>query len=223
MSAGLVVIIEDAPAIRLPVAAALSGRGLRVLDRPDGSDLETVLAEHAPDLVILDLMLPGRGGLELLDVVRARSTAGVLLLTARGSVADRVDGLARGADDYLVKPFAMDELIARVLAVLRRSGSAGPVVTVGDLEITAEGDRVHRRGTPVELTDTERRLLLYLARHHGRTVTKTQLLTGVWGYDGFDPNVVEVHISSLRRKLGAPGDELIRTVRGKGYRLEATG
>lgn len=223
MPASLVFIVEDAPAIRVSVAAALSGSGYRAVARPDGADLEQVLAEQQPDLVILDVMLPGRSGLELLEVVRARSTTPVLLLTARDAVADRVDGLARGADDYLVKPFALAELLARVQAILRRSGISGPVIAIGDLEIEDDGAQVRRAGVPVDLTDTERRLLQYLAGQHGRTVTKTQLLTAVWGYDGFDQNVVEVHVSALRRKLEAHGPRMIYTVRGRGYRLGEAG
>jgi DNA-binding response OmpR family regulator len=216
--ASRVVIVEDADPIRLSVAAALSAQGYQAIARSDGDDLEAAIAEPT-DLVILDVMLPGRSGLQLLDVVRARSTAGVLLLTARDSTGDRVDGLARGADDYLVKPFAMAELLARVNAILRRVGSVGPTIAIGDLEIADQGAQVKRAGTAVELTDTERRLLVYLAVRRDRTVTKTQLLTGVWGYDGFDPNVVEVHMSALRRKLELLGPRLIHTVRGRGYRL----
>ncbi|MDQ2846503.1 MAG: response regulator transcription factor [Actinomycetota bacterium] len=219
MPASRVVIVEDADPIRLSVRAALSAHGYDTIARRDGEDLESLLAEHPPELVILDVMLPGRDGLELLELVRARSTAGVLLLTARDTTADRVDGLARGADDYLVKPFAMAELLARVQAILRRVGVSGPSIAVGDLEIADGGAQVRRAGVSLELTDTERRLLVYLAGQRGRTVTKTQLLTGVWGYDGFDPNVVEVHVSALRRKLEANGPRLIHTVRGRGYRL----
>ncbi|MDQ6657457.1 MAG: response regulator transcription factor [Actinomycetota bacterium] len=219
MPASRVVIVEDADPIRLSVQAALTAHGYDTVASSDGEGLESLLAEHPPELVILDVMLPGRDGLELLALVRARSTAGVLLLTARDATADRVDGLARGADDYLVKPFAMAELLARVQAILRRVGISGPSIAVGDLEIADGGAQVRRAGVPLELTDTERRLLVYLAGQRGRTVTKTQLLTGVWGYDGFDPNVVEVHVSALRRKIEVYGPRLIHTVRGRGYRL----
>ncbi len=216
------VLIEDAEPIRVAVGAALTARGFRTVAEPDGNRLESLLETHQPHVVILDLMLPGRSGLELLGVVRERSTAGVLLLTARDSTADRVDGLTRGADDYLVKPFAMSELLARVAAIARRTGGRVPVSAVGDLEVTVDGDGVvhaARAGTPIELTGTEAKLLRYLAERPGRTLSKTQLLTGVWGYEGFDPNVVEVHVSALRRKLEAHGDRLIHTVRGHGYRL----
>jgi len=214
-----VVIVEDADPIRVSVAAALTAHGFDTIGLTDGDQLEKVLSERSPELVILDVMLPGRDGMELLDVVRAGSTAGVLLLTARDTTADRVAGLARGADDYLVKPFAMAELLARANAILRRVGVAGPVIAVGDLEIADDGAQVSRAGQLLDLTDTERRLLIYLAGRVGRTVTKTQLLTGVWGYGGFDPNLVEVHVSALRRKIELSGPRLIHTVRGRGYRL----
>ena len=216
------LVIEDAEPIRVAVSAALTARGFRPVTAADGAGLEGLLDAHQPHVVVLDLMLPGRGGLELLDVVRARSTAGVLLLTARDSTADRVDGLTRGADDYLVKPFAMPELLARVAAIARRTGGRVPVTVVGDLEVTIDGDglvHAQRSGVDLELTGTEAKLLRYLAERVGRTLNKTQLLTGVWGYEGFDPNVVEVHVSALRRKMEAHGPRLIHTVRGHGYRL----
>lgn len=221
MPASRILIVEDTDAIRLSVATALAAAGYQVLALADGADLEEQLVSHRPDVVILDVMLPGRDGLELLDVVRARSDAGALLLTARSATGDRVAGLSRGADDYLVKPFALEELLARVRALLRRIGVAGASAAIGDLVIADDGHRIERAGATVELTDTERRLLVYLAERSGRVVTKTQLLTAVWGYEGFDPNVVEVHVSALRRKLEALGPRMIQTVRGHGYRLES--
>jgi len=185
----------------------------------DGTDLERELTEFRPDLVVLDVMLPGRDGFALLDLVRSRTTAGVLMLTARDALDDRVRGIASGADDYLVKPFAMEELVVRCKAVLRRTGVGGASITVEDLVISDEAAEVVRAGVTLELTATERRVLAYLARQPGRVVTKTQLLTGVWGYEGYDANVVEVHVSTLRRKMEAHGDRLIHTVRGLGYRL----
>jgi len=219
MAASRVLIVEDSAAIAEPVAVALRGHGYVAETRADGAELELDLARWAPDVIVLDVMLPGRGGFALLPVIRERSRAGVLMLTARDAAEDRVRGLTGGADDYLVKPFGMAELVARVQALLRRVGSGGGTVAVGDLEITDGGARVCRAGAELDLTATERRLLGYLADHVGRVVTKTQLLTGVWGYEGFDPNVVEVHVSGLRRKLEAYGPRLLHTVRGAGYRL----
>ena len=220
MPASRIMIVEDGETIRLAVATALRSHGYEVSALREGSAMETELAAHQPDLVLLDVMLPGRDGFELLEVVRAASTAAVIMLTARDATADRVHGLSSGADDYLVKPFAMAELIARVDAVLRRTRPGGAVVRVGDLELTPDASRVRREEVEIELTETERRVLAYLSAHREQVVSKTQILTAVWGYDGFDDNVVEVYVSSLRRKLEAGGGaRLLHTVRGRGYRL----
>ena len=220
VTAARILMIEDSDAIRLPVVTALTAHGFNVEAAADGADLERRLGAFGPDLVILDVMLPGRDGFALLGVVRQASTAAVLMLTARDTLADRLHGLTGGADDYLVKPFAMAELVARAHAVLRRTRPGGATVAVGDLVLNDDATRVERAGEPLDLTDTERRLLGYLAAHRGRVVSKTQILTAVWGYDGFDENVVEVHVSALRRKLEA-GERarLVHTVRGRGYRL----
>jgi DNA-binding response OmpR family regulator len=202
------------------VQAALTAQGFTVDAAADGADLEARLAGFAPDLVVLDVMLPGRDGFALLPVVRRSSQAGVLMLTARDALADRVAALGAGADDYLVKPFAMAELVARIHAVLRRTRPAGSATAVGDLILNDDVTTVTRGARTVDLTETERRLLGYLAAHRDRVVSKTQILTAVWGYEGFDENVVEVHVSSLRRKLEAGGEaRLLHTVRGRGYRL----
>ena len=220
VTAARILMIEDSDAIRLPVVAALTAHGFAVEAAADGTDLERRLGAFAPDLVVLDVMVPGRDGFALLGVVRQASTAAVLMLTARDTLADRLRGLTAGADDYLVKPFAMAELVARVHAVLRRARPGGVTVAVADLVLNDDATRVLRDGEPLELTDTERRLLSYLAAHRERVVSKTQILTAVWGYDGFDENVVEVHVSSLRRKLEVGGRaRLVHTVRGRGYRL----
>ncbi len=223
VSAARILIIEDSDAIRMPVVTALTAHGFAVDSAPDGADLESRLPVFAPDLVILDVMLPGRDGFALLALVRRSSQAAVLMLTARDTLADRLQGLTSGADDYLVKPFAMAELVARVHAVLRRSRPGGSSIAVGDLVINDDASQVRRDGAALDLTDTERRLLGYLATHRDRVVSKTQILTAVWGYDGFDENVIEVHVSSLRRKLEAGGrSRLVHTVRGRGYRLGAS-
>jgi len=224
MPASRIMIVEDGETIRLAVAAALRSHGYEVSASRDGSMMESELAAHRPDLVLLDVMLPGRDGFELLEIVRAASTAAVIMLTARDATADRVHGLSAGADDYLVKPFAMAELIARVEAVLRRTRPGGAVLRVGDLELTPDANRVRRAGAEIELTETERRVLAYLTAHREQVVSKTQILTAVWGYDGFADNLVEVNVSTLRRKLEAQGQaRVLHTVRGRGYRLSATG
>ena len=215
-----ILVVEDSDAIRLPVVAALVAHGFELAAAPDGIDLERLLPSFAPDLVILDVMLPGRSGFELLQVIRRTSTTAVLMLTARDALADRLQGLTGGADDYLIKPFAMAELVARIHAVLRRSRPGGSSISVADLVINDDATLVRRGDDSLDLTDTERRLLGYLAAHLDRVVSKTQILTAVWGYGGFDDNVVEVHISSLRRKLEAGGrSRLVHTVRGRGYVL----
>ncbi|MDN5771171.1 MAG: response regulator transcription factor, partial [Microlunatus sp.] len=158
----------------------------------------------------------------LTDIISALSglAAAVIMLTARDATADRVRGLTAGADDYLVKPFAMAELLARIKAVLRRSRPVGGTVRIGDLEFDDDLVRVTSGDRPVQLTQTERRVLAYLASHPDQIVSKTQLLTAVWGYDGFADNLVEVNVSSLRRKLEAEGQaRVLHTVRGRGYLL----
>ena len=220
MTAARILVIEDSDAIRLAVLTALSAQGFDVSGSADGEDLEARLPRDPPDLVILDVMLPGRDGFELLQVIRRCSTAAVLMLTARDALTDRLHGLTQGADDYLIKPFAIAELVARIHAVLRRSKPGGSSIAVDDLVINDDTSLVQRAGVTVGLTETERRLLGYLAQHRDRVVSKTQILTAVWGYEGFDENVVEVHISSLRRKLEAGGaSRLVHTVRGRGCLL----
>jgi two-component system OmpR family response regulator len=214
-----VLVVEDAEAIRAAVLTGLTDAGFGVAGRTDGGDLERDLATFRPDLVVLDIMLPGRDGFALLEVVRRHSAAGVLLLTARDGIDDRLRGLHGGADDYLVKPFVLAELVARVTAVLRRMGRTPTLVEVGDLMLDSAAGTVLRGGRPIELTATERRLLEHLAAHRDQVLSKAQLLTSVWGYEDFDPNLVEVHISALRRKLGEP--KLLHTVRGLGYVLRA--
>ncbi|MEU4740406.1 response regulator transcription factor [Actinosynnema sp. NPDC023658] len=220
-TAARVLVIEDAEAIGVAVGSALRDTGYQVQVRPDGRDLEGDLARFRPDLVVLDVMLPGRDGFVLLEVIRRTCGAGVVMLTARDGVSDRLRGLDRGADDYVVKPFVLAELVARVSAVLRRLGRTPSTVQIGDLLVDADSAVVLRGDAPIELTATELRLLRYLAVQRGRVVGKTQILTAVWGYEDYDPNLVEVHVSALRRKLEEHGPRLLHTVRGLGYVLRA--
>ncbi|MFD7652609.1 response regulator transcription factor [Actinosynnema sp. NPDC059797] len=220
-TAARVLVIEDAEAIGAAVSSALRDAGYQVQVRPDGRDLEGELSRFRPDLVVLDVMLPGRDGFALLEVIRRTSGAGVVMLTARDGVSDRLRGLDRGADDYVVKPFVLAELVARVSAVLRRLGRTPSTVQIGDLVVDADSAVVLRGSAPIELTATELRLLRYLAAQRGRVVGKTQILTAVWGYEDYDPNLVEVHVSALRRKLEEHGPRLLHTVRGLGYVLRA--
>ncbi|MEU8636488.1 response regulator transcription factor [Amycolatopsis sp. NPDC048633] len=214
-----ILVIEDAEAIRVPVAAALTTAGFAVRACADGAGLEAELARARPDLVVLDVMLPGRDGFELLRVVRRHSAAGVVMLTARDGVEDRLRGLGEGADDYVVKPFVLAELVARVTAVLRRTGRTRPTIEIGELVVDVEGGRVRYGAADVELTSTEWKLLVHLAEHRDRVVSKTQVLTAVWGYGDYAANLVEVNVSALRRKLEAHGPRVLHTVRGQGYVL----
>jgi two-component system OmpR family response regulator len=217
--AARVLVVEDAEPIRTAVGIALTEAGHSVLTRPDGDGFERDLVEYRPDLVLLDVMLPGRDGFALLTVARETSNAGVILLTARDAVEDRLHGLRTGADDYVVKPFVLAELIARVEALLRRLGRLRTVLEIDDLAVDVEAGSVRRAGQPIELTATEYKLLAFLAGRSGKVVGKTQLLTAVWGYDDYAANLVEVHVSALRRKLEAHGPRLLHTVRGSGYVL----
>jgi two-component system, OmpR family, response regulator len=213
-----VVVIEDEDAVRAAVEQALRSDGLAVSSHPDWVDAAEILA-GAPDLAVLDVMLPRGDGFELARRLRARRDLPIVFLTARDGVDDRLAGFALGADDYLVKPFALEELLARVRAVLRRTGRLGVALEAGDLLVDEQAGRALRRGHDLRLTPTELKLLAFLLRHRGMVLSKPQLLTQVWGYEAYDPNVVEVHISALRRKLEEHGPRILDTVRGLGYRL----
>jgi len=215
-----VVVVEDEAAIRTAVEQALAGEGLVVTGFADYVDPDTILA-GAPDLAVLDLMLPGGDGFDLARSLRARRDLPIVFLTARDGVDDRLRGFEVGADDYLVKPFALEELLARIRAVLRRTGRLSAPLVAGDVLVDEQAGRATRQGLSLELTATELRLLAYLLRNRGLVLSKHQLLTQVWGYEAYDPNLVEVHVSALRRKLEAHGPRIIETVRGLGYRLTA--
>ncbi|KAA1378350.1 response regulator transcription factor [Aeromicrobium fastidiosum] len=217
-----VLVVEDDDTIRTALVAAVESRGWVALGAVDGGELEQQLDTFRPDLVILDWMLPGRSGIELARVVSAAGDAGMILLTARDGVDDKLRGFDVGVDDYLAKPFVMAELVARMTAILRRRGRAPGVLEIGDLLVDLDAGAVVRARESIVLTGTELRLLAFLAGERGRTLSKTQILTQVWGYDSYDPNLVEVHVSSLRRKLEERGGtRLIQTVRGIGYVLRA--
>jgi two-component system OmpR family response regulator len=217
-----VLVVEDDDTIRTALVAAVESRGWVAAAMVDGDGLERELDTFRPDLVLLDWMLPGRSGIELAKIVSAAGDAGIILLTARDGVDDKLQGFGVGVDDYLAKPFVMAELVARMTAILRRRGRAPGVLEIGDLLVDLDAGAVVRAGQAVVLTGTELRLLAFLAGERGRTLSKTQILTQVWGYDSYDPNLVEVHVSSLRRKLEERGgSRLIQTVRGIGYVLRA--
>ena len=217
-----VLVVEDSVAIREMVVEALADAGYVSGGRAHGGGLEDVLVAFRPDVVVLDVMLPGRDGFALIDVVRGYGDTGIVLLTARDALEDRLRGLDSGADDYVVKPFEIAELLSRVAAVLRRRGRVSSAIQLGDLVLDVEASTASRAGAVLDLTATELRLLCYLADQRGRVVSKDQILAAVWGYDAYDPNLVEVHISALRRKLEAHGPRMLHTVRGIGYRLSAS-
>ena len=215
-----VLVVEDEPAIRDSVCTALAEAGYLVRVQADGTRLREVAGSFRPDLAILDIMLPGPDGLSLARLLRAGDDLPVLFLTARDALDDRLAGFAAGADDYLVKPFALTELLARVHALLRRAGRLRSVtIQAGDLVLDEAARAAWRAGQPLELTPTEFQLLAYLLARRGRAVSKAELLTQVWGYGCYDPNLVEVRISSLRRKLEARGPRIIHTARGHGYTI----
>lgn len=213
-----VVLIEDEDAVREGVERALRTEGLAVSSFSDLVDVDAIL-ETAPELVLLDVMLPHGDGFELASRLRARRDLPVIFLTARDGVEDKLAGFRVGADDYLVKPFALEELLARVRAVLRRSGRFVAPLEAGGVLVDEGSGLATRDGQELGLTPTELRLLAFFVRHRGMVLSKHQLLTQVWGYDAFDPNVVEVHVSALRRKLELYGPRILQTIRGLGYRL----
>ena len=217
---GRVVVIEDEQPVRDAIVAALRTERFTATGFDDLPSPDALLAA-APDLAILDVLLPSGSGFGLARELRRRQELPIIFLTARDAVADRVAGLELGADDYLIKPFAIEELLARVRAVLRRRGAIPQVLEVDDLLLDEEHGLASRAGRDLTLTSTELRLMAFLVRHRGQALSKDQLLTQVWGYDAYDHNLVEVHISALRRKLEAQGPRLIQTVRGIGYRLSS--
>jgi len=194
-----------------------------VTSNPDGAEFAAQVAAFRPDVAVLDVMLPTTSGLALAGHLRRHTQAGIVFVTARDGVADRLSGFEVGADDYVVKPFVAAELVARVRAVLRRTGRLrSSTVEVADVVIDEDAGEVLRDGCRISVTATELRLLGYLARQRGRVVSKTQILTQVWGYDAYDPNLVEAYVSTLRRKLEQHGPRVIHTVRGVGYRIGDT-
>jgi len=219
-----ILVIEDDRETHDYLVGGLKQSGHVVDGVADGKDGLFLALDQEYDVLVVDRMLPGVDGLTIVDTVRnTGSTVPILILSALGEVDDRVEGLRRGGDDYLVKPFAFSELLARLEALVRR-GSVEAVATrlqVADLEMDLLGRRVTRGGQEIELQPREFRLLEYLMRHSGQVVTRTMLLEKVWDYH-FDPqtNVIDVHISRLRGKIDRGFDPpLIETVRGAGYRL----
>ncbi len=216
-----ILVVDDDAGVRQAVGRALAFEGYDVTQAGDGSEALRLIAAERPDALVLDVVMPEVGGLEVCRELRATGDdLPVLVLTARHSVADRVAGLDAGADDYLVKPFALDELLARLRALLRRSeASADEGLALGDLCLAPGSRLVERAGAPIELTRTEFNLLELLLRNAGQVLTRELILERVWGYDfQTTSNSLEVYVGYLRRKTEADGgDRLIHTVRGVGY------
>ena len=215
-----VLVVDDEAMLADLLAQALRHEGWETDTAKDGLDALAKAASFHPDVVILDVQMPRMGGLESLERRRARGPE--LFLTARDAVADRVQGLRAGADDYVTKPFDLDEVAARVEGLLRRAGrtqqSVSPVLTVADLTLDLESHDVRRGGEDITLTNTEFELLRYLMENAGIVLSKQKILDAVWSYDfGGQVNVVELYISYLRKKIDADRPALIRTVRGAGY------
>jgi DNA-binding response OmpR family regulator len=221
---GRVLVVEDDRSVRETASLLLERAGLRVTAVDDGRRALDEAAAHRFDLILLDLMLPSVDGFEVCRTIRRNSQVPIVILTARSDTADVVAGLELGADDYLTKPFQPAELLARIRAALRRPTADGSAthLRIQDLDIDAAGFRVTHAGRPVDLTATEFRLLLELARSAERVVSREDLLERVWGYDYLgDSRLVDMAIKRLRDKLGddARDPRYITTVRGAGYRL----
>ncbi|MEU2507802.1 response regulator transcription factor [Streptomyces sp. NPDC007863] len=230
-----ILIVDDEPAVREALRRSLAFEGYATREAVDGVDALAAMESYAPDLVVLDVQMPRMDGLTAARRIRAAgSTVPILMLTARDTVGDRVTGLDAGADDYLVKPFELDELFARIRALLRRSAYAAPAAPAGepedvlsfeDLRMDLATREVTRAGRPVELTRTEYTLLEMFLAHPRQVLTREQILKAVWGFD-FEPssNSLDVYVMYLRRKTEAGGEpRLVHTVRGVGYALRGGG
>jgi DNA-binding response OmpR family regulator len=227
VTAATVLVIEDEPGIVDFVRRGLEAEGFAVETASDGAEGERLALRGGFDAIVLDLMLPGRGGLEILaSVRRGTPNVPVIVLTARGEIEDRVRGLEAGAVDYLVKPFSLAELVARVRAQLRILAEASSsTLRAEDIEVNLLTRKVRRGERSVQLSTTEFELLVYLLRHQGQAISREEILSSVWGYE-HDPatNVVDVYVGYLRRKLGTREDPApIFTVRAVGYRLGTAG
>ncbi len=225
MSEPRVLVVDDESNITDLVSMALRYEGFEVETAATGRDAIRLVERFRPEVVILDVMLPDVDGFAVTERLKsARVKVPILFLTARDAVEDKVRGLTLGGDDYVTKPFSLEELVARVRVLLRRAGAEEETgrLVFADLELDDDTHEVRRAGETVDLTATEFRLLRYLMQNAPRVLSKAQILDHVWNYDfGGDANIVETYVSYIRRKLDAGGPPLIQTVRGVGYRLAA--
>jgi len=222
-----ILVVDDERSIIEIVSAYLEAEGYEVYTAMDGPSGLKAARAYKPDLIVLDIMLPGMDGVEVLTQLRRESSVYIIMLTAKAEETDKIVGLSVGADDYLTKPFSPRELVARVKAALRRlSGGTGlpdeTILAFEHVRVDTGSRKVWMNGNPIDLTTTEFDLLRTLAEHHGRVLSREQLLEKVWGHDYYgEIRVVDVHIGHIRQKLG--DDDLIATVRGIGYRFEDQG
>ncbi|MGH2764828.1 MAG: winged helix-turn-helix domain-containing protein [Actinomycetota bacterium] len=225
MTTPTILLVDDDARLREIVGMALEGEGYGVRAAASAEEAVAILDRDDPDLLILDVMLPGRDGFELCREIRTKSPLPILMLTAKTDTIDVVVGLESGADDYVTKPFVTKELVARIRALLRRARGeeqSTRKITVGDLEIAPDAATVSKRGQPVHLTKTEFKLLLALASRPNQVFTREVLLQQVWDYDYFgDSRLVDVHIRRLRAKIEDDPREprIVQTVRGLGYKV----
>jgi two-component system OmpR family response regulator len=224
---GRILVVDDEPSIVDAVATALRYEGFEVREEGTGRGAISAVADFEPDLVVLDWMLPDLDGIEVGRRLRERGfKTGILFLTAKDAVENKVEALRAGGDDYVTKPFSLSEVVARVQAILRRTAGdlPGDVLRFADVTLDETRHEVHRGETRVDLTATEFSLLRYFLLNPRRVLSKGQILQNVWRYDfGGNSNVVETYVSYLRRKLDAVGPPLIRTIRQAGYMLDVEG
>jgi two-component system OmpR family response regulator len=223
-----VLVVDDEASLTDLLSMALKYEGWDIRTAPDGMKAIAAAREFRPDAVVLDIMLPDIDGLQVLQRMRADgSDVPVLFLTAKDALDDRIAGLTAGGDDYVTKPFSLEEVVARLRSLIRRSTltadvNESPVIVVGDLELDEDSHEVRRAGRLIEVTATEFELLRYLMRNPKRVLSKSQILDRVWSYDfGGRSSVVEIYISYLRKKIDADAKPMIHTVRGAGYMLKS--
>jgi two-component system OmpR family response regulator len=221
-----ILVVDDEPNLLEVVAMALRFQGFTVETAGSGREALAAVASFKPHLMVLDVMLPDMEGFDVASRLGAQRTGvPIIFLTARDGTEDKLRGLSGGGDDYMTKPFSLEELVARIRTILRRTGQATPEssrLSFEDVEMDEESREVTRAGEAIDLTATEYRLLRYLMLNPRRVLTRAQLLDHVWNYDfGGDGRVLETYISYLRKKLDAHGPSLIKTVRGVGYALQA--
>lgn len=221
-----VLVVDDEPVLAEMVSMALRYEGWNITNAGDGSSAIAAARRQRPDVVVLDVMLPDMSGLDVLHKLRSENPGlPVLLLTAKDAVEDRIAGLTAGGDDYVTKPFSIEEVVLRLRALLRRTGvttvDSGAQLVVGDLVLDEDSHEVMRAGEPVSLTSTEFELLRFMMHNSKRVLSKAQILDRVWSYDfGGRSNIVELYISYLRKKIDNGREPMIHTLRGAGYVLK---